>query len=373
MKKILEICTLIALLVWGGVFIYFYATGRIERHLDPSFRIYALIAGIGFATVALFNFLTFKRSAGVCNHEHAHGDECDHDHGQQEGHHDHKHDEDCDHKHDSGHEHHHEDAAEEAEHHEHNHDETSSGLAFALLILIAPILMAAHYSKDSFSMGYLDKWGKIESQMQQMRIAEKSKTNAATVAATDPKANNPYANPVSDPANPEGTTAPDGTVGNGSDKTGTPEGAEDNSTEAGDEWGEFTLEDLKKMVPQSSDGDFLLDVPQIFYTAGDRELMDVMEGISVETTAQLMEEAQSEEGAPKKLKAFRLFIECCAADARPLSVPVEFPDGMPDYKEMGWYKMIGELHYSTANDEIVPTLKIKTLESTTEPVEGLLY
>jgi len=229
--------------------------------------------------------------------------------------------------------------------------------------------MAAHYSKDSFSMGYLDKWGKIERQMQQMRIAEKRESDAKAMAAADPKANNPYANPVPD----KGDTPPAGDAdATGATDADTPPETEETKN-AGEEWGEFTLEDLKKMVPQSSKGDFLLDVPQIFYTAGDRELMDVMEGISVETTAQIMEEAQTDESQPKRLKAFRLFIECCAADARPLSVPVEFPDGIPEYKEMGWYTMIGNLHYSRENDEIVPVLQIKSLEATTEPVEGLLY
>ena len=80
MKKFLEILSVIALLVWGGVFIWFYTSGRIEAYLDTSFRIFALLAGIGLIVLALFNFMTRNRSAGTCHHEHAHGDACDHDH-----------------------------------------------------------------------------------------------------------------------------------------------------------------------------------------------------------------------------------------------------------------------------------------------------
>ncbi|MEM7602195.1 MAG: hypothetical protein AAF357_12360, partial [Verrucomicrobiota bacterium] len=128
----------------------------------------------------------------------------------------------------------------------------------------------------------------------------------------------------------------------------------------------------KKMVPQSDVGDFLLDVPQIFYTAGDRELMKVMEGIPVETTAQLMEESlNNPEGT--RLKAFRLYIECCAADARPLSIPIEFGAAPPDYAEMGWYKVFGEVHFSRENGEIVPLINVKTIEQTVEPDQGLMF
>ena len=132
------------------------------------------------------------------------------------------------------------------------------------------------------------------------------------------------------------------------------------------------MEDLKKMVPQSSEGNFLLDVPQIFYTAGDKELMEVMEGIPVEATAQLMEETLNNPNKTR-LKAFRLFIECCAADARPLSIPVDFGKAPPNYVEMGWYKLYGKLHYATEEGNIVPLISIERIESTSEPTDGLMF
>ena len=348
MKKFLELLTMVALLVWGAIFIWFYVSGKIERYLDPSFWLWALLAGIGFIILALFNLLTRNRSAGCCHHEHAHGDACDHDH------HHHEHGEHCDHDHghDHSHSHSHGDKAHShSDDHDHDHDhheETASSLAFALLILLIPMLMAARYSEDSFSMGYLTKWDKIERQMQKMRLAEKREAAAKATtspqvassddpAAEESKMDNPYTADAVRPADPPekantvaGADTPPNKTKNAEngDKTATaaehgtdtpPEGDTEDSDE-GDEWGEFTLEDLKKMVPQSSEGNFLLDVPQIFYTAGDQELMEVMDGIPVETTAQVMEESENNEGA-KRLRAFRLFIECCAADARPIVDP----------------------------------------------------
>lgn len=206
------------------------------------------------------------------------------------------------------------------------------------------------------------KWGKIERQMMQMRIARDRVAEAPSLAGID-AADNPYTR--------------DGIEGQKPTDADTPPSPDDEPapTEGeapADDWGTFTLEDLKNMVPQNDAGEFLLDVPQIFYTAGDRELMQVMEGIPVETTAQLMEETlNNAEG--NRLKAFRLFIECCAADARPLSIPVEFADSLPDYTEMGWYKLFGKLHYVEEDDGILPIIKIEKIEKTAEPMDGLLF
>ena len=230
--------------------------------------------------------------------------------------------------------------------------------------------------------------------MQQMQIAKKRRQSAAEKTSSA-SVENPYANPVvtekpapdpgktdtppvkSDPG-VENNGAADGKTVAGADvppqkedKTASADKpAAKKTTEPG--WDEFTLADLKKMVPQSSEGNFLLDVPQIFYTAGDDELMKVMEGISVETTAQVMPETSNN---PKKtrLRAFRLFIECCAADARPLSIPIEFGKAPPKYKEMGWYKIFGKLHFSRENDEVVPLLNIEKIVETVEPEDGAMF
>jgi len=338
MKKFLQFLTIATLITWGGVFLFFYLTGRVEKHLDSSFRIYALIAGVGMLVLGAFNFINRKRAVGLCNHDHAHGDHT-HDHD-----HDHTHDHDHDHDHD----------------HHHHHDDSPSTVFSSIIILLVPLLIATGYSKDQFSPQYLAKWGKIERQMLQMRIAEarskRSPSNETVGSSADPKAN-PY------------TSDAVGSVANPTDADTPPEPS-DNDTN--DSWATFTIEDLKQMVPQNEAGDFQLDVPQIFYTAGDIELMDVMEGIPIETTAQLMEETLNNPNG-HRLKAFRLFIECCAADARPLSIPIDFGQGPPEYIEMGWYKLYGKLHYVEEDGELLPILQMERFEETSEPPEGLLF
>ena len=230
----------------------------------------------------------------------------------------------------------------------------------AVIILTVPLLMAARFSEDQFSADYLQKWGKIERQIYQMRMAERRKARAEQAASV---AGAPS------PTNSAGSadTPPEG----GSTAAGQADTPPDGGSE-GDEWGAFTMQDLERMVPKNSAGQFLLDVPQIFYTAGDEELMVVMEGIPVETVAQVMEETLHNPNG-HRLKLFRLFVECCAADARPLSIPIDFGAPPPPYEELGWVKVIGTLHYLGEDGDIVPILKVETMEPTAEPMDMMMY
>ncbi len=363
MKKFLQIASILTLLIWGVFFLYFYFGGRISRYLDPSFHIYVLLAGIGFLILAGFNFFARNHALDACTHEHGHEHEHEDTHQHEGGcchhdDHDHDHDDACCHHH--HHTHHHDRVDDCCHSHAHTHDhsdhalqhhheENPSNLAFALIVLLAPLFLAASYTQDRFSSEYVAKWDKIERQMRQLRIAANRKntpvsasvTSASTPSSTDDSTSSP-------------TASADGTSGS---KT------TDNS---GESWNSFSYDDLKKLVPQNEQGEFLLDIPQIFYTAGDQELMKVMEGIPVESTAQLMEEAQHNADSTR-LKAFRLFVECCAADARPLSVPIDFGKAPPEYTEMGWYKLFGKLHFSHEGDEIIPIIRVNRIEATTEP------
>jgi len=356
MKKFLQFLTIATLLTWGVVFLYFYVTGRVEKHLDPSFRIYALLAGIGMTLLGAFSLINRNRAVGLCTHDHGHGDECHHDHehhgddiGHEEKAHAHKHE-------------HEEDHPDQTGAHHHHHDDSPSTVLFAIIVLLGPLLFATGYSEDQFSAQYLAKWGKIERQMMQIRIAK--------ARAARPPADSAVGSSVDPNANPYTSDAVGSTV---SDADTPPDPSADGSTDdTNDSWATFTLEDLKQMVPQNEAGDFQLDVPQIFYTAGDIELMDVMEGIPIETTAQLMEETLNNPNG-HRLKAFRLFIECCAADARPLSIPIDFGEAPPEYTEMGWYRLYGTLHYVEEEGELLPILRMKEFEETTEPMDGLIF
>jgi uncharacterized repeat protein (TIGR03943 family) len=59
----------IAVMVWGGILVYFHASGRINVYLAPDFRLFALIGGLGLVVLGLFNALMCANPAFV-PHDH---------------------------------------------------------------------------------------------------------------------------------------------------------------------------------------------------------------------------------------------------------------------------------------------------------------
>lgn len=404
------------LFLWSAVLLYFYATGRIAQYLpgDGIFRPMVLVSGIGLAVLGLFNLLTAGaedagcegHDHGGCGHDHHHGKNegcghdhhhgkaggCGHDHDHQDhegpcghdshhehkdcGHeHDHEHTPPCGHEHHShahehggcGHEHHHEhgescghDPSHAAAGHDHGHGllEESSwpGRVTAILILAAPITWAAFQTPDAYSANAVINKGLYNPNYNSTANADKFSLRTDTApAAAKPAAATP---PAAAPSTP-----------------GAPADAATDTAKAENQaqsFGSFTLDDLKQQVPQSKEGNFILEVPEIYYTGGDIEVQTVLAGQPVETIAQVLpEKVNNEEG--RRLRVFRMLVQCCAADARPYSVPVEFEEKAPDYKDMTWVKIIGTMAYEKDGDQTVPVIKARTVEETTAPENTMIY
>ncbi|WP_035609731.1 TIGR03943 family protein [Haloferula sp. BvORR071] len=75
--KFQRLLSSVALTTWGGVLVYFYASGRIVKYLAADFHPLVLGGGLGLIVVGLFNLLTATQAAS-CGHDH--GPEDSHDH-----------------------------------------------------------------------------------------------------------------------------------------------------------------------------------------------------------------------------------------------------------------------------------------------------
>ena len=111
----------LAVLVWSGVVLYFYGSGRIVAYLAPDFRPLALAGGLGLAVMGLFTLLTALRDAGC-----GHGDL---------------------------------DAGGEL----HDHEATDLNPVMAFLLMVTPVLCAAFWTKDRFSAAALMRKGLYDS------------------------------------------------------------------------------------------------------------------------------------------------------------------------------------------------------------------
>ncbi len=60
---------------------------------------------------------------------------------------------------------------------------------------------------------------------------------------------------------------------------------------------------------------------------------------------------------------------CCAADARPVSLPVVFEGPAPALQEMGWFKLTGKLDYVEERGIPVAVLRATAAQPSLRPKE----
>ncbi len=329
-RSFIHLISVLLLLLWGGVMLYFYASGRLEKGEYVSsegwFSAMVLVGGIGCLIVGLFNLVTMRAPEGDC---------CEHDHGHSGQQHEHDHS-CCGHDHDHDH-HHHAEAPVEGHSHGILEESGAFGRLVAIFILAVPVTYAAIKSPDQFSKIAIENKGLYQANYGEVSSDKKFAINKESKAA-------PAATPDTMPVPP-------------------PSSATASQTKS---YGTFTLADLKAQVPQSKEGNFMLDVPEIFYTAGDKEVQSVLEGQLVETIAQVLPEKVNNSNGTR-LRIFRLLIQCCAADARPLSIPVEFGKEPPKFKDMTWVKVVGKISFKNENNQVVPVLEATSMSETAEP------
>lgn len=267
------------------------------------------------------------------------------------------------------------------------------GRIVVLLILAAPLSWAAlstpdRYSPDAivhkglYAPNYADT-SRAEQFSLQNKTKNVAKPDAATTAekvATEKVADQPpamvspqtlgTAGEAAKPANtpPPGVAAASAAAA----ETNTPPKNIPPPAQASKSYGTFTLEDLKKQVPQSKEGNFILEVPELYYTGGDVEVQKVLTGQMVETVAQVLpEKVNNADG--HRLRIFRMLVQCCAADARPYSVPIDFGKKAPDFKDMTWVKVVGKMGYKKEGNQTVPIIETTKVEETTAPDNAMIY
>jgi hypothetical protein len=126
-------------------------------------------------------------------------------------------------------------------------------------------------------------------------------------------------------------------------------------------------ESSAQYLPKGADGNVALEVTDLLYGESEDSLRKMFSDKTIEVVGQYLPGSD-----PKQFNLVRMFIVCCAADARPLAVPVEVsvPAGAP---EMGWVKVIGKATYTKNGDRVHVLFKADTVESTDPPAEAMLY
>jgi len=82
-------------------------------------------------------------------------------------------------------------------------------------------------------------------------------------------------------------------------------------------------------------------------------------------------------GNPKgdRFQAIRMFMTCCAADAKPVGVTIQYPPGVPPLKvpEMGWVKIIGKPVFPMEGGRRTAIIEATKVEECAAPSEPFVY
>ena len=124
-------------------------------------------------------------------------------------------------------------------------------------------------------------------------------------------------------------------------------------------------------LQHTPEGHIVAEVLDLLYAAQDNTLRKDFEGKTVQLIGQFMPDKTST-GGGTRFKAVRMFMTCCAADARPVATLVEAA-APPDFPEMTWVKVTAKSEFPVENGRRISVLKAIKVEKTDPPEEAMLY
>ncbi len=124
-------------------------------------------------------------------------------------------------------------------------------------------------------------------------------------------------------------------------------------------------------LTRTPDGHIVAEVLDLLYAAQDNALRADFENKAVVLYGQLMPDT-AHNASGKRFKAVRMFMTCCAADARPVATLVESAT-LPKLPEMTWIKVTGIATFPIENGRRISVLKAERVEKTDPPDETMLF
>ncbi|HWL50883.1 MAG TPA: TIGR03943 family protein [Chthoniobacteraceae bacterium] len=124
--------------------------------------------------------------------------------------------------------------------------------------------------------------------------------------------------------------------------------------------------------PKQVDGRLSISVMDLLYASAEPTLQSEFAGKPVEVIGQLMQESESNPRG-NRMKLIRMYMSCCAADARPVGALVEFSTLPPDLPELSWVKVTGVAGFPMEGGRNLAVIKVDGIEPTAAPDESMLY
>jgi uncharacterized repeat protein (TIGR03943 family) len=229
-----------------------------------------------------------------------------------------------------------------------------AGRWLSFLILVLPVSIAAWLSPESFSKQAFEQRGITTdaAALGERRAVPAPAPQPAPANGVDTVAAVTPAQPAEDAAKTAENPAP-----KTADKTAT---AAPGAPGA-----------IPEYLQRTPEGYIVAEVLDMLYSVQDSQLRKDFDGATVQLIAQIMPE-KVVEGRTPRFKAVRMFMTCCAADARPVATLVETPT-LPELPEMTWVKIVGKATFPVENGKRTAVIQATSVQQTKPPEESMLY
>ena len=310
----------ITLFAWSGVLLYFYFSGRLNHYLIETYRPFVLATGLLLPLVALGLLFTGRGVVAMPDDE--------------------------------------TDAMAFGVRANTADAKLRPGQILAFLVLLLPVGAAAAVRNDSFSAKAIFNRGLVENssglpqsagaQTSPAPTLAKATAPAGPVAAAPSAAAPRQAAPLEPPLpTADGQNAPPAAAG-GSERV-----------------------DATQYLRKSEDGTPIAEVVDLLFAADDASMRPDFEGKKFEIVGQFLPDRGGEK---MKFQLVRMFMLCCAADARPVAVAIEAPGTLEGMTDMSWVKVIGNVKFVPAADgRMSAVVKAQKILPTNPPAEIMLY
>ncbi len=303
--------------VWSAILLASHLTGRAAKFLHPAFRPGVLAAGLLLALLALL--IASRETPPEC-------------------------------------------CADATCTHPLSRSRLGRWLTFGILVL--PASFAAWLSPDTFSRQAFEQRGIT---MDATGLGDRRPVAAASQQPSEDNTKQDIADRPAKPATGAVTadkSAEPDVIGAKALATATTATA-DNATKS------ETTDAVPDYLQRTKEGYIITEVLDLLYSVQDSQLRKDFEGRTVQLIAQIMPDKTSANSA-NRFKAVRMFMSCCAADARPVATLVESKT-LPEFQEMTWVKVVGTATFPIENGKRTAVIQATSVEETKPPEEAMLF
>jgi uncharacterized repeat protein (TIGR03943 family) len=132
-----------------------------------------------------------------------------------------------------------------------------------------------------------------------------------------------------------------------------------------------TMMDPSLYLKRNAEGYIAAETVDLLYAAGEPAMREDFENKPVEVTGQFLPALAGNPNGDR-FNLTRLFVMCCAADARPVAISVQSQPAT-DLPKMSWVKVRGKATFPVEGGRHMPVIVAESVTETDAPEESFLY